>query len=60
VVTGRVSGEKTAAAEDLLAEIDAEVGLTDSSAYVADTPPDHTRTEDDAATDGARKDEDTK
>jgi neutral amino acid transport system ATP-binding protein len=36
VVTGRISGEKTAEAEELLAEIDAEVGLTDSAAYSAD------------------------
>ena len=48
VVTGRVSGEKTAAAEELLAEIDAEVGATGSSAHGADTQTD------------AAKDEDTK
>jgi neutral amino acid transport system ATP-binding protein len=49
VVTGRISGEKTAQVEDLLAEIDAEVGLTDSSAYIADTN-----------TNDAGKEEDTK
>ena len=49
VVTGRVSGEKTAEVEELLAEIDAEVGLTDASAYVSDTQ-----------TDDTAKDEDTK
>lgn len=53
VVTGRVSGTTSAAAEELLAEIDAEVGRTDSSAYVADTKTGN-------ATTDAAKDEDTK
>jgi neutral amino acid transport system ATP-binding protein len=49
VVTGRISGEKTAGVQDLLAEIDAEVGLTDSSAYIAEPQ-----------SNGAAKKEDTK